>query len=284
MYNIYKHIIDGCDEALKDSFVRRMEASVNIAEAKLQSGKPVYEPESERNILLRAGAGLSPELQSKAYSLWKNLQRLGRGRQYRYFIMNDPDLRLPHEEHVTDHAPAGSALCPESIARSVSSVLDLEASPCPSIQSAIDGLLADSGAYAAVELSSFYETDWLYSMILPLPVYIHAILPTADGSLIACLSKSLINTPEKSIITVAFTPDSDAHGSLAQALSVFSDFNINIEYMRLKTPRGGDMSAEPSVTFVEITSRLTSTDTRAALFQLQSELPMCRVLGYRKNL
>ena len=39
---LFRQIVASCDEALKDVFLRRMEASVRIAQSKFQEGVPVY--------------------------------------------------------------------------------------------------------------------------------------------------------------------------------------------------------------------------------------------------
>ena len=77
-----------------------MDAALRIAAARLQSGKPIWDPDEEKYMLDRVTAGLSPELSRKAYVLWKDLNRMSRGRQYRFFVEHDKSLVLNHEPDI----------------------------------------------------------------------------------------------------------------------------------------------------------------------------------------
>ena len=48
---LFRQIVASCDEALKDVFLRRMEASVRIAQSKFQEGVPVYSARREEQLL-----------------------------------------------------------------------------------------------------------------------------------------------------------------------------------------------------------------------------------------
>ena len=89
---LFRQIVASCDEALKDVFLRRMEASVRIAQSKFQEGVPVYSARREEQLLSSISMGLSPELQMKARMLWKSLLRMSRNRQYRVFLELDEAL------------------------------------------------------------------------------------------------------------------------------------------------------------------------------------------------
>jgi len=66
---------------------------------------------------------------------------------------------------------------------------------------------------------------------------------------------------------------------------VLVDCHANVEYLRLKTQNiDRDEQQQVNIVFLEVTGKLLSTDIRSALFQLQSELPFFRVLGYRVSM
>lgn len=131
-------IILSCDEALKESFLRRMELSTSIAAGRLAACEPIYDSEVEKIMMDHACAGLSPELTIKARSLWSTLLRMSRGRQYQFFVENDPDLILPHEADIGT-AVHGPILCPVDCAREASIALREEVLPMPSISAVING-------------------------------------------------------------------------------------------------------------------------------------------------
>ncbi|MEA5039715.1 MAG: chorismate mutase [Clostridiaceae bacterium] len=280
---ILRQIIDSCDEALLDVFLRRMEISLQAAQAHLEhQDTPIYDPAREKAVLEHVTSGLSPELTIRARSLWSSLLRMSRGRQYRYVITHDPSFTLQHERDLLPSMPEGTVLCPSNMCREVSSSLHMEASPCHSTAAALEGLVNGKYERAAVLVGSYYETEWLYSMIYNQPVYINALTPAGDGQMVALMSRKLINAPENCILSVAFAIRMDRRGDLAQALSVFSEADLNVEYFRVKTHNiAADDEQRINIVFAELSGKLTSTDTRAALLQLQEERPFFRVIGYR---
>ena len=280
---ILRQIIDSCDEALLDVFLRRMEVSVKAAQAYLDHPEgAIYDPEEEQHVLDHVTGGLSPELTVRARSLWSSLLRMSRGRQYRYLITHDRDLKLAHEQDLRTSMPDGIVLCPSPMCRVASSALSMEVQPCHSVAATNEGLLEVRADYAAVLVSSYYETEWLYSMICNQRIYINALVPAADGQMVALMSKSLINAPENTIVSVAFAMYTMRPGDLAQTLSVFSEANMNLEYLRVKTQNiAEDDEQQINIVFAELRGDLTAVETRAALFQLEQERPFFRVIGYR---
>ena len=91
---LIRQIIDGCDEALRDSFLRRMDASLSEAKKRLVTNTPIYDPADAQRVIDHVSYGLSPELAAKATVLWSSLLRMSRGRQYKYFVENARDIGL----------------------------------------------------------------------------------------------------------------------------------------------------------------------------------------------
>lgn len=275
-------IIAGCDEALLDAFLRRMDAALRIAGSKLQAGAPIWLPDTEEQMLDNVTRGLSPELSRKAYMLWKGLTRMSRGRQYRFFVEHDQSLVLNHESDIVDELSDGPVSCPSHIARTVSSVLGREATACTSIAAALDDLVSDRSAYAAVTIDSLYDTEWLYSMIYNKPIYVNSITSTQQGPLVVLLSKKLLKHAQVPIVSVVFCTAPHEHGSLAQAISVLADNCLNIEFLRLKKH---PTEADPDglLIFLDFSGNLLDVATRASLLQMQTELPFFRLLGYRES-
>lgn len=279
---LLRQIIAGCDEALLDAFLRRMDAALRIASTKLQTGDPIWNPQEEQLMVDSVTRGLSPELSRKAYMLWKGLTRMSRGRQYRFFVEHNASLTLNHEPDIVTELPEGPVSCPAHIARAVSSVLGREATACASISTAIDELIADHTPYAAVSIDSLYDTEWLYSMIFDKPVYVNSITPTGHGPLIVLLSKKLLSHAEAPIVSVVFSVASHEHGSLAQAISVLSDNCLNIEFLRLKK-RPTEADPNGLLLFLDFSGSLPDVAVRASILQMQSELPFFRLLGFRES-
>lgn len=282
---LYRHIIDGCDEALRDAFLRRMEMSVKVAETKLSGGGEIYDPVREDEIIARVSSGLPPELELKAQSLWRSLMRMSRSRQYNYFIANDSALKLAHEADIKTEMGGGTVLCPASDTELVSSALGMEAAPCGTIEDALDGLEKGLHNWAAVTLEQFYDSDRLFTMIYNRPLYLNSVTPAPGGKHIFLLSRNLYDLPENDMVTVAFTIRSDMHGSLAQTLEIFADFKINLDFLSFKTHNiDADTKQKRVVIFANFYANLTNPVMRSALLQLEKETPFSRVMGYRKAL
>ncbi len=280
--DIIFQIIDSCDDALRDVFLRRMEAAVRLTDLEGEL-EDTYEHSREKAVLEHVTAGLSPELTVKATSLWQTLMRMSRGRQYRYYVQHRPDLVLPHEaDRIDTFKRDGIVLCPADMARTVSAALGMEVRPCHSISATIDALLSDEGDYAALIVNSFYDTEWLYSMIYQQPIYINSFIPLPDGRMLAVFSKHLFIDDSNSIVSVAFSIRMDRYGDLAQTLATFAEAKLSVEYFRVKTDNiDYDDQQKINIVFAELSGSITALDTRAAFLQLQRELSFFRVIGYR---
>ena len=73
--------IDAVDEEMVKLFVRRMKAAGAVAESKRGSGKPVFDPARERQILGKVSLAVGSELEDEARLLFSTLMSLSRGRQ-----------------------------------------------------------------------------------------------------------------------------------------------------------------------------------------------------------
>ena len=282
---ILQQIIDSCDDSLRDVFLRRMDIAVKMTRLD-DDGESIYDYDREQEVLRHVTAGLSPELTIRANSLWRSLMRMTRGRQYRHVITNKPQLRLPHEKDLVDSdgITDGLVLCPSEMARTVASTLGMEVSPCHSIAATIDALLQDKGDYAALVVSSFYDTEWLYALIYQQPIYINSFIPLPDGQMLALFSKKLFSDSSNSIVSVAFAIRMDQQGDLAQTLSSLAEAKLNLEYFRVKTQDiDYDDQQKINIVFAEFSGSLTAIHTRTAFLQLERELPFFRVIGYRAS-
>lgn len=276
-------IIASCDEALRDAFLRRMDAAVLIAKNKMEQGDAIYNPAQEEAVLRQITHDLAPDLRLRAESLWKNLTRMNRGRQYRYFITNSPDLKLIHEPDMLKAMPAGKVLCAARDAAAIEAACGMPTVPCDSSYDAIPRLLEGEAEYAALCVDQLYDTQALYSMIYNKHMYINNIYGTEDGRLVILMSRNIINSEDNSIVSVAFAIRMDQPGDLAQTLSIMAEAKMNLEYLQVKT---NDIAADDSrninIVFAEMSvSSLTATDVRTALLQMEQELPFFRVMGYR---
>ena len=143
-------IIASCDEALRDAFLRRMDAAVLIAKNKMEQGDAIFNPAQEEAVLRQITFDLAPDLRLRAESLWRNLTRMNRGRQYRYFITNAPDLKLIHEPDMRKDMPAGKILCAARDAAAIEAACGMPTIPCESSYDALPRLLDGDAEYAAL--------------------------------------------------------------------------------------------------------------------------------------
>lgn len=73
--------INEVDDALLKLFLRRMEASQRMAEAKRNSASPVHDPARERDILTKVAHAVGPDLENEARLMFTTLMSISRGRQ-----------------------------------------------------------------------------------------------------------------------------------------------------------------------------------------------------------
>ena len=73
--------IDAVDEEMVKLFVRRMKAADAVADAKRGSGRPVFDPAREREILARVSQSVGPSMEDEARLMFSTLMSLSRGRQ-----------------------------------------------------------------------------------------------------------------------------------------------------------------------------------------------------------
>ena len=137
---LFRQIVASCDEALKDVFLRRMEASVRIAQSKFQEGVPVYSARREEQLLSSISMGLSPELQMKARMLWKSLLRMSRNRQYRVFLELDEALHLSHEKDIVSGRPEGEGCCDGTFLPAAQKALGLTLNPMENEEDALSAV------------------------------------------------------------------------------------------------------------------------------------------------
>lgn len=281
---LFRQIIASCDEALKDVFLRRMEASVRIAHSKLSRGESVYSAQSEKQILASMSAGLSPELQLKAQSLWKALLRMSRNRQYRVFLEMDDKLTLNHEpDLLATGNPDSPCCCTAGLEDGVRHALGHEPVVLGSAEEALEAVSQGEYAWCVVSLSGVYKTDWLYDQLDHKKLYINRMVPAADGVLLAVVSPKLYYTPgDEGMVSAVFYMSSQS-GSLASALSVLADNKQNMEFVHMQKQDSADDTHQFRL-YVDFDGCLTSMDTRAAIYQLQTELPYFRVVGFRKRI
>lgn len=282
---LFRQIIASCDENLKDTFLRRMEASARIAQSKLDRGVPVYSAQEERLLLDTISSGLAPEMQLKARMLWKSLLRMDRNRQYRVFLELDQSLRLHHEGDLVEQEQlAGQGCCPAGVEQTVRQLLgQVPVDTVDSIEQALEQVEQGHCAWCAVPLRGVYKTDELYQQLESRRLYLNQMLRTEQGDLLAVISPKLVHRPgQEQQISAAFYMPSES-GSLAGVLSVLADNKQNMEFIHLEKSDLADELHQFHL-YVDFDGCLDSLDTRAAIYQLETELPYFRILGARKRL
>ncbi|MBQ2865395.1 MAG: chorismate mutase [Clostridia bacterium] len=282
--NLYKKIIDNCDEALREAFIHRMNIAENIASTKIKNGMKISDVAMDEENVQRVTFGVPRDIKPMAVSLWRSLSRMNRGRQYSY-CMRNTECVLSYDEFLTGELPEGTVICPSDIAPEVSSKLGIVAEGCTSTREAITRLAEGKCSLAAVKTGSFYDTAWLYSMILDKNIFVSRFELMEDGSMIALLSDRLVASAENTIITVAFSIVMDQPGDIAQKVSIFAEAGMNIEYLAVKTQGiDDDDRRNINIVFCELSGGgLSSVNSRSAFMQLENECEIFRILGSRKS-
>ncbi len=282
--DIMDQIVFSCDEALKESFLKRMDIALKAAEDIVEKGggcADVYDAELEKAILEHASFGLTPELTSKARMLWRELLRMSRERQYKYISEIDPAAVLAHEADMCAEGGKKPVLCPVGLEREISAALNDEVSVRASVGAVFNGILAYDDARGAVVADSLYNTEWIYSAIYNKHIYINNICKTPDGSICLLMSQRLVDPRGDAITSIVFSLPEE-HGAMAEAIGIFADYKINVEYFRMRNIRDQGSKLK-NLIFVDLEADLKSPGLRAALMQLENELPFFRVIGWRKS-
>lgn len=280
---LFRQIVASCDEALKDVFLRRMEASVRIAQSKFQEGVPVYSARREEQLLSSISMGLSPELQMKARMLWKSLLRMSRNRQYRVFLELDEALRLSHEKDIVSGRPEGEGCCDGTFLPAAQKALGLTLHPMENEEDALSAVERGEYPFCVVSLRGVYKTDELFDQLDKRKLYLNHTEETEDGRLAAVISSKLYHQKgQEGLISAVFYMPSES-GSLAGVLSVLADNKQNMEFIHLEKSDWADELHQFHL-YVDFDGCLDSLDTRAAIYQLETELPYFRVVGSRKAL
>ena len=208
---------------------------------------------------------------------------MSRNRQYRVFLELDESLRLNHEHDMTTQLPQGPCVCTADLVEDVETLLGAQAVTAPTVDQALEDVAQGRQSWCAVSLRGVYKTDWLYDHLDAKKLYLNRILPAADGTLLAIVSPKLVYVPgEENMIGAVFYMSSES-GSLAEALSVLADNKQNMEFIHLEKKDSADELHQFRL-YVDFDGCVTSIDTRAAIYQLQTELPYFRVVGSRKRI
>ena len=274
VYPLLRQIIDQCDDALRDSFLRRMEISERVAEAKMAAGEDIFDPPVATEIVTRIADSLPPQVALQGTALWTSLLRMSRGRQYRYFVRHDPELRLAHEQDITPDAPQGPVYCPAQFSVLVPKELCVQ--QCDTVQEALEQARKNADASAFLPSSAVYNTHWLLPVSDEPSLYINDSFTLGKNQMYLLVSRRLVDRPENNLISIAHSVNEHS-GALAQALSVLADYNFSVEYLRLKREQ------EKTFIFVDFAGNITREETRSALYQLSHEQAVFKLLGYRKK-
>ncbi|MEA4921134.1 MAG: hypothetical protein VB078_09460 [Clostridiaceae bacterium] len=280
-FDLLKHIIINCDEALKEAFEKRMSVSASLAQTKIDLEKDIFDSQSEQNYIHTVVAQFAPELSIKANSLWASLTRMSRSQQYRYLLKNYPEIRLAHEPFLCDNIPEGITVTPEPIAIDVSMSLGDEVMTCHSIQSAIDQVISGKAVKAVLSCDSIYDTESVFLSFYDKGLFVNAITRSKEGRLLFELSKNLVICADDNTMSLAFAVD-NKYGSMVQALSILSEAKLSIEHMRHRRSTSG-CDHPDNLIFVDLSGDFDTLETKTALYQLEKEMYFYRLIGFWKR-
>lgn len=276
-FNLLKHIIATCDEALIEAFQKRMSLSGSLAESKQDLGREIFDDDDELRYVQQIAAQFPPDLTLKATSLWSSLTRMHRGQQYRWILKKNEDGRLLHEQHMAGSVPEGMVAFPAAIAGDLPDE-PTDRLPCPTVQEAIDAVCSGRAARVILRDDSAGDADSVCLAFYRSGLYINSVTPAKNGRMLYALSDRLVLADDANTMTLAFAVKRN-YGSLTQALSILAEAKLNIERMRLRRSIPGDGHPDDLV-FIDLSGDFTNLETRAALYQMEKEMYFFRVLGF----
>lgn len=281
-FQLLKHIIANCDDALRESFEKRMSIAESLLKSKQDLNYEIYDPPGELAYIQSIISQLSPDLLLKANSLWSSLTRMNRSQQYRFLLKGDPEILPEHEKHLAPAVPEGVIVAPDNIAMEVSLCFGEEVTPTHSIQSAIEQVMSGEASRAVLSSQSIYDADSLYLSFYDKELYINSITRSKYGILLYELSKKLVRTDDRDRMTLAFAVP-HTYGSMVQTLSILSEAKLNIEHLRLRRSTAGSDYPD-NLVFVDLSGDFNSFEAKIALYQMEKELYFFRLLGFWKSL
>lgn len=278
------HIISTCDEALAETFQKRMSIAAKMAESKRDLDEEIFDDDAELAYVRSVAAQFPPELLLKANSLWSSITRMHRGHEYRWILKNNLDHKLPHEQVLTDLPAEGRILCPAHQLEDVAATLQLELEPCASIDEALDMVEKGEAAYAVFSCGNNHDLADIYLRFYKRDLYLNrSFRPyiTGDDRRYFVLSKKLVKAEDCDRMSLAFAVKR-TYGSLTQTLSILAEAKLNIENLRLRRSTPGDGHPDDLI-FVDLSGNFDSIETRAALYQMELEMYYFRVLGFWRH-
>lgn len=281
-FQLLKHIIANCDDALRESFEKRMSIAESLLKSKQDLNYEIYDPPGELAYIQSIISQLSPELLLKANSLWSSLTRMNRSQQYRFLLKGDPKIAPEHEKHLSSDLPEGVIVAPDNIAMEAALSFNEEVTPCHSIQNALEKVINGEAARAVLSSNSIYDADSLYLSFYDKELYINSITRSKNGVLLYELSKKLVKSDDRDRMTLAFAV-THTYGSMAQTLSILSEAKLNIEHLRLRRSTAG-LDYPDNLVFVDLSGDFNSFEAKIALYQMEKELYFFRLMGFWKSL
>jgi len=278
------HIISTCDEALAETFQKRMSIAAKMAESKRDLNEEIFDDEAELAYVRSVAAQFPPELLLKANSLWSSITRMHRGHEYRWILKNNLDHKLPHEQALTTEGFSGTVVCPADQVEDVSAALGLEVLPCADMDEAIEMVVRGEAERAAFSCERTHDMADIYLRFYNRDLYLNQsfrpYISSSDRRYFV-LSKKLTRTEDCNRMSLAFAVKR-TYGSLTQTLSTLAEAKLNIEAMRLRRSIKGDGHPDDLI-FIDLSGNFDSIDTRAALYQMELEMYYFRVLGFWRH-
>lgn len=272
-----RKIIDECDFTMKEAFVRRMDASDQIAQLKIDEGLKIYDVNREKFVINNVTAGATKQHSKYISTLWKTILRMSRCKQYDIFIENG--TAVPLLENALDELPVGDFCCGSAIPainRSHYPFLG-EHIPVQSEEDVYKSILSGECTYGIIKIQHINDTEKLYGKIVDYDLYVNQMILLESGQVLVIISKNLIIDPQNSITTIIFHFPNRS-GELAKYLAAIADRNINIAFLRLSY----EENSNKNIVTVDLEGSLVEKSTLAAVLQLSDLAPFFRVIGARK--
>lgn len=276
--DVLRKIIDECDSALKENFVKRIDCTNQAAQVKLEEGSSIYNPNREKFIISNATAGLDSETASSVSTLWNTILRMSRGTQYKAFVEANGNSDMEFVKDCVTEMPVGDFACGSAIPALNTSKYPFLGSPIPvqSDDEAYRYVISDKTTYAVVKIKHIHDTEKLYDTLTNNGLFVNLMIPLESGQMLVIVSKKLVLDEQHNITTIVFHFPNRS-GELAKYLNIIADTKLNIAFLRLSY----DESYNTNIVSVDLEANLLDKNTIATLLQLQTETPFFRVIGSR---
>lgn len=270
--------IDQVDNEMKALFVKRMGLAEQVAMVKAKTADDIFKPDREEVIITNRSADIADNLKLEYIAFIKRMMAISRKFQYgKTLELRDDCLSFPVLETLPEFTNIAMVnaelyLCDMYDKNSVTTVDNLL-----EVGQLVKEHKADAGI-GILETVGMGANDQLHEMLVKQQLYIYRCEDKMDGEKcrkMVAFSDKLYVDKKHNRLKLMFVCKNNS-GSLANILSMIADYNINLSEIHSTPNQEKEWNYQ---FFVELHANYMEQDTKALLFQLQSETQEFHILG-----